>query len=174
MWKLSYKLTKQFNNPEFKCPLKVAVTIKSKLEKFKVNIPFIQVLSNPGLKQRHWDAICKLTNLEITPSEETNIREFLKYEQVIEKNFEEIYQISNTASKEYTLEQALRKMKAEWETIQFTFLKYKDTDLHILIAYDDIFVLLEDHIVKTSTIKNSIFLKPFEHETNQWMDQLVK
>lgn len=67
MWKLSYKLTKQFKGADSKGPLKIAVTMKSRLEKFKMNIPLIQVVCNPGLKLRHWSQMNTIVGVNITP-----------------------------------------------------------------------------------------------------------
>lgn len=54
LWRTAYKLTKQFQQPEFRGPLKASRTIKQKLETFKINMPLINCLCNPGLKDRHW------------------------------------------------------------------------------------------------------------------------
>ena len=35
--------------------MRAAATIKGKLEKFKINMPLINALCNPGIKDRHWD-----------------------------------------------------------------------------------------------------------------------
>ena len=174
MWKLSYKLTKLFrHNQEYNGPLKVALMIKSRLEKFKINIPLIQVLCNPGLKSRHWDSMNQVLNMSITPNEETSLKDLLKYSKLLEKNLEKLSEISILASKEYALEKALTKMKNDWENMNFTFVPYKDTDYHILSSFDDIQALLEDHIVKTATMKNSPFVMPFEKEVNSWANELV-
>jgi dynein heavy chain len=174
MWKLSYKLSKQFNNSDCKGPLKVAVTIKSRLEKFKLYIPLIQVICNPGLKTRHWNSICHILKIDIRPNEETTLKDILRNDELIEKNLKEISEISELASKEYTLEQALKKMKLDWDTMNFSFIPYKETNIHILVSYEDILALLEDHAVKASTIKNSQFMKSFESEINEWSNEMVK
>jgi len=64
LWKTSYKLMKRFQpHPG---PLKAAATIKSKLEKFKINMPLITALCNPGLKSRHWELMSKKVGFVIT------------------------------------------------------------------------------------------------------------
>lgn len=69
--------------------------------------------------------------------------------------------------------QALKKMKNDWEVVEFNFIAYKDTGVHILSAIDDVQVQLDDHTVKTSTMKGSSFIGPFEHEINEWDQKLV-
>ena len=54
------------------------------------------------------------------------------------------------------------------ETVEFSFMPYKDTGVSILSAIDDVQVLLEDHIVKTTTMKGSPFIGPFEQEITEW------
>ena len=67
----------------------------------------------------------------------------------------------------------MEKMKVEWGEIEFTFIDYRDTGVSILSAIDEIQVLLDDHIIKTQTMRGSPFIKPFETEIKLWEEQLI-
>jgi dynein heavy chain len=110
---------------------------------------------------------------DVTPNETSTLKDLLKNEKYLEKHLEQLTEIGALASKEYALEQALKKMKSSWHTMNFNFVPYKDSKLFILSAFDDVQALLDDHIVKTTTMKNSPFVSAFESEVNLWDNELV-
>ncbi|KAJ3333612.1 Dynein heavy chain 7, axonemal [Blyttiomyces sp. JEL0837] len=124
-------------------PQNIAKQVKEKIDEFMLNIPMIHVLCNPGMRDRHWTKMSK---------------------------FQEV---SDSASKEYTLEKNMRKMAIEWEPLELPLLAYRETGTYILASVDDAQQLLDDQIVKTQSMRGSPYIKPFENEIREWEKKLL-
>ncbi|KAJ3373477.1 Dynein heavy chain 3, axonemal [Kappamyces sp. JEL0680] len=169
MFRVSFKLIKVFSDQPV--PKKVAESVRNKLEKFKAHIPLISVLRNPGLRERHWQAISDLVGQTIYPDENTTLTKLLDLN--LGGYLTQFEAISDAASKEFSLQNALHKMHDDWEPLVFNPIVYKDTGTRILSALDDIQTLLDDQIVKVQTMRGSPFVKPIEAEMKQWETTLT-
>jgi len=125
-------------------------------------MPIIQTLGNPRMKERHWEKVSELVGFPIKPGPD------LTLSRVIDFGLEEFQSrfaaISEAATKENDLEKALNKMQREWDEMQFRIIAHRESGTHILRAVDDIQRLLDDHIVKTQTMKSSPNIQPFEQD----------
>ncbi|XP_042197106.1 dynein axonemal heavy chain 3 [Callorhinchus milii] len=164
MWRTMYKLTKTFADQAG--PKRVAENAKLKIEKFKPHLPILSTICNPGIKERHWEQISVVVGQDVKPTANTTLMDMLE---IGFANFNaQLEEIGVAATKEYSLEKSLEKMKSEWVDLTFNFTKYRETNISILSAVDDIQMLLDDHIIKTQTMCGSPFIKAIEVECKQW------
>ncbi|ORX87075.1 hypothetical protein BCR32DRAFT_215666 [Anaeromyces robustus] len=168
IWRNIFKLHISFqNNP---APFELASISKEQIERFKVHLPMISIMCNPGFKDRHYKEISQIIGTRFQPDETTTLSS------VLERNLTpytaELEKISSLASKEYSFEKVLQKMYSEWKDIEFSMVIYRDTGVEILTGIDTIQTLLDDHIVKTQAMLSSPFIKALGSEVQEWSDIL--
>jgi dynein heavy chain len=125
-------------------------------------MPIIKTLGNPGLKDRHWEKVSELVGFPIKPGSDLTLAKVIDFG--LEEFLPRFEALSDAATKENNLEQALNKMQKEWGEMQFSIILYRESGTHILRVVDDIQLLLDDHVVKTQTMKSSPYIKPFEQD----------
>lgn len=168
-WRISYKLAKSFTDQ--KGPAATVELLKEKMDQFKTYLPLLAVICNQGMRDRHWERVSEVSGYDIKPDETTSLAQMLKMN--LHKQTEALEEIGAAASKEFSLEKAMNAMKNEWGEIEFSFMPYRDTGVSILSGIDEVQMLLDDHIVKTQTMRGSPFIKPFEEEMAEWEKKLV-
>lgn len=89
--------------------------MKAKVEEFKDNLPLVQTLFNPGLRDRHWEQISEIVGYPLKPDDDMCLSKLVDMN--LENYIPRFEGISEAASKEYSLEKALEKMKQEWAPV---------------------------------------------------------
>ncbi|XP_050560797.1 dynein axonemal heavy chain 3 isoform X1 [Spodoptera frugiperda] len=168
-WKLLYKLGKQLY--EYPGAKRIADMVRNKVEKFKVLLPVLCAICNKGMRDRHWAKISELVGTEVVHEPTTTLADMV--EQGVHVYAAQLEEIEQTASKEYALEKALNKMKEEWVGVKFEVVPYRDTGVGILTGLDDIQQLLDDHILKSQTMRGSPYVKAFEADMIAWEEKLI-
>ena len=172
MWRAAFRLQGQFGEdlPE---PCSVAVAIKSQLDTFKQRLPLLHALCSPGLRPRHWEEISSIVGFLMEPETTHTLARIIDME--LTKFLPQLQEISDSAAKEYSIEKLLDSMLKEWQPLEMETKDWKDTGTCILAgqSLEDIQTLLDDHVVKTQTMKGSPFAKPFESPINDWERWLI-
>lgn len=87
-----------------------------------------------------------------------------------------IEEISEQASREWSIEKALDKMHADWQELSFELAEWKATGTHILRGgpLDEAQTLLDDHIIKSRAMSASPAAKPFAADILPWVTRLTR
>ncbi len=120
---------------------RIAETIKSKIEKFRVHLPVLHTLCNPGLRERHWKLIeaanaahsaTPKTEAGLKRGDDTSLADMI--EAGLHRIVAQLEEIGATASKEYALEMSMAKMKEEWRNVVFECQPYRESGVSTLAA----------------------------------------
>ena len=151
---------------------RIADTIRTKIEKFRAHMPILHTLCNPGLRERHWQQIEAANGGPIKRNDEkTSLHDMI--EAGLNRVVDKLEEIGITATKEFQLETAMDKMKAEWKSFCFECVPYRESGVSILSGVEDVQQMLDDHILKAQTMHSSAYIKPFEEEMKEWEDKLL-
>lgn len=138
----------------------LAAAVRERIEEFKDRMPAVMTLGNPGMKARHWDQISAIAGIPIKFDADLTLGKVLVMG--LDAFIPQFEGVSEAATKEDTLEKGMDKMYRDWIDLTFTVNPYKDTGTFVIAGVDEIQLLLDDHIIKAVTIKNSPYIKPFQ------------
>jgi dynein heavy chain len=150
---------------------KIADTVKDDLDTYKPFVPLALALRKEGMKERHWQQISETVGFKVEP------HEGFTFQTVIDLNLVDHVQacedIGEKASKEYTIELELMKMKEEWNEVEFFMIPFKKSETYTVTGFDDALNILDEQNVKTQAMQFSPFKKPFEEEIKEWYDLIL-
>ena len=166
MYRSAFKFCKTYANS--KHLLVLAETMKKEVNQFKPHLPLLMTLCNKGMRDRHWDQMADVVGSSIRPGEKTSLTEMI--DRNLTPYLAKLEEISESASKEYSLEKNLNKQSDEWKEIAFVMIPYRDSGTSILSGscVDEIQTILDDQIVKTQTMLASPYIKPFMARAKDW------
>ncbi|XP_014249835.1 dynein heavy chain 12, axonemal-like isoform X2 [Cimex lectularius] len=163
----------QVDDPDFTVwpsPLKLTYLGLESIKEMKHHLTLIGIMCNPCLGEMHWQEMSNITGFDMMPHAGTCLQNFIDYNLEGQLNLFEI--ISVGAVREVALRENFEKMKAEWENMRFNILKYKNTNINILGSVDEIQALLDDHIIRTLSMRGSAFVRPVEADVRAWYELL--
>ncbi len=150
----------------------VTEEFQREIDEIQKVVPIVEILSNPGLKQRHWVSIQNVLSAQFDWKNVT-LKDIIA--KGVEAHKDEITDVSDLASKEYSLEKSLSKMQEEWKKQEFVVVVKKDTDMKLLSGtrLEEMQMMLDEHIVTAQQIRANPFVKPMEEEAGNWEKKLM-
>lgn len=124
-------------------------------------------LSNNNVSQLAPASGATAVSAQVQPS----LRHFLQLD--LSHVLDRLSEVSESATKEFTLERTLRKMMNEWSDVELVVVPYRESGTFVVGAVDEIQQLLDDQIVKTQSMRGSPYIGPFELETKAWELKLL-
>lgn len=152
MQRASNKLVHYFDSKSKNRPKGIAQQVQRDLETFKIYLPVIRALCNPGLQERHKQLIGEVIYQGGTEVFDPSTMTADSCAQLrVTDHTEQLEEISDKASKEWSNEKTMGKMKEEWEPLEFTAVECPGKDSYILAgeAVEAIQTALDDHVIKT-------------------------
>ncbi|XP_059098400.1 dynein axonemal heavy chain 7-like [Tigriopus californicus] len=166
-WELVSKLENEFS--DIPAARELVINVREKIEEFRGKMPVIRTLGNPGFRDRHWENVSNTVGFPVKGG--SNLFQIL--DMGLDEYVSKFEKISEAATKEFNLEKAMEQMVDDWSDMEFNITPYDDTGTYTLSSMDAIQILLDDHIVKTQTMRGSPFIKPFEEQIGKWEVQLL-
>lgn len=172
MWRTSFKLKAQFEQDKVPKPENVATKVKADLDAFKEHVPLLHALLNPGLRDRHWKDISAVVGFTLEPDPTITLQKLIDMD--VGGEIDRITEISESAGKEYQIESGLAAQIAEWEPVKVELMPWASTGTFIVAGatIDECQTLLDDHVIKTQTMKGSPFAVQFKEKIEDWENYL--
>ncbi|XP_039277425.1 dynein heavy chain 2, axonemal [Nilaparvata lugens] len=128
-------------------------------------VPLMNDLKNKALKERHWNRIRQDIGHDFDEnSDEFTLEIIQKYNMHL--HADKIYDISDSATRELQIENNMKAITEAWDNISIDTVQHKD--LFRIVSIDDIFNILEEHLVSIAAMKATRFVEPFFEDVDHW------
>ncbi|CBJ31041.1 dynein heavy chain [Ectocarpus siliculosus] len=164
------KASRVFDNTGKVAQSNICNVIKDKVSAFRPKVPAIVALRNPGMKPRHWEQLSDKLGYSLNPDENYTLEELLELD--LEPYQPQIDKVSESAAKEYQIEEALTKMEDEWKDSRLEIVGYRETGTGILKGVDEINTVLDEQVTMTQAMQFSAFKGPFAERIDVWNGKL--
>jgi len=174
MTQTSVKLKIKFQKAKgMQDPLKLVEMVFADLKEFKKHLPLVRVFSNRGIKERHWEEISQIVGFNVRPEKKEVLNRLIGMN-LTDAKYSTLEDISESASKEFSIEKILDKMMGDWKDVFVELKEWKDSGTFVVtgVSIDEVLQILDDQIIKTLTMKGSPYAKIFEERISAWEDWL--
>lgn len=165
--------TKQTNptlasNKEIK-GYKSFITLNERVKQMGTILPLISQLHSKFMMERHWKKLGKICGTKINfQSPQFCLEDLIKLE--LYRYAEEVTEIVDGAQNEAKIENKLNTISKTWESQDFTFEQYKETQ--ILTTLDDITEYVDSQAMDLQGMLASKYVEEFKENVLKWQKTL--
>lgn len=155
--------------------------LRVKIEGLIETVPLLQFLSNPAMRDRHWEEVERLTDTKFDMAEETfKVGHLLDPKDengnlMLLKAQEDIEEVSQGASKELNVEMKLREIEEQWTDMSFNFSGYKSRNGVFILRGGEVAEMqeiLEESLMNLGGMASSRYALPFKEDVDLWLAKL--
>ncbi|KAM7351793.1 dynein heavy chain 2, axonemal kl-2 isoform 2-T2 [Cochliomyia hominivorax] len=161
-----YKEFSALNKKYFTRNWDMLIVTTKNLDSFRRTLPLITALKNPSMRERHWNRVRDLMQVDF----DENSKDFT-LELIINLDFqaysEDIQDISNAATMELQIETGIKNIADIWRKQNLEMVFYRD-GIYKIKSVDECSQLLEEHMVQISAMKSTRFVEPFAEVVDYW------
>lgn len=154
--------------------------LKNKIDQFRSAMPLIMDLRDEAMRDRHW----KELRFEVKEDFDEAAEDF-----TLEKVFdlglhthgEKISELADNARKELKIEVQLKEIRRMWEDDPTTDLdiikmrsKANNEEYYKIQSTENLYQVIEDHVVKLSNMKSSPYYKQFDEKIDSWENNIAQ
>lgn len=164
----------QLEDPDIEklpAPLKICARMIQTIKDFRIGVHVVTIMCNSALRERHWEEMSEVAKMDLMPDAGTSLRKIINYNL---QCLDDCEIISIGACRELELQQNLAAMIHEWDDVNLSIGEYRTTGILILMSIDEVQALLDEHIIKTLSMRGSAFVKPSEAEVKEWFNKLMR
>jgi len=151
---------------------KLAAELKQSVTDFFQLAPVISTLRSSALEERHWERIEKILSMKGLQTGELPIQTLVDCGAT--RFSDEFSQISVEAENEKTLLSMIEDILIEWSTVKFEIISLTDSNVLTLGGLSEITEVLDDSLVKCSTIRGSRYVGPIKLRVDKTIAVLNK
>jgi dynein heavy chain len=125
-------MIKKLNCINFRIKINITFKVRQRIEEFKDNLPVVQTLGNPDMKERHWEKVSEIVGFPLKADGSLTLARIIDFGL---GDYNSKFQvISDSATKENNLEKALNLMVEEWADMEFSVVPYRFVNLNYCLS----------------------------------------
>ena len=149
----------------------VWAALKERVAQVKDTMPLITDLKNPAIRRRHWLILMDEVGAVFDPASDD-----FTLERIIALGLDQyrdiIAQLSLSATNELAIENELKAIETAWAATTLTLEPHK-ADHYRVVKTDEVFALLEEHMISLSHTKSSRYYAAFQPQVEHWEKTLT-